>query len=452
MEASGESVRHTNGIWTADEDSLPYLSAGEMKRPPIKLILSLVGYCNLRCFHCLGTSEEMVRASQDPTSAQPELIDFLVDHVIPGVRAIRLGGVGYTEQLMSRSFDYFMQRMQPHAPHLGYFELTTNLSVMTEARADLLAQSLTDLQVSIEGVGDNFTKIRGMPWHRLVKNFQVIREAKRRYPKSRMKITLLVCAMSDMLDDLLRFDVFQDLGVENIIIRELYSRAEHHEKHVLHRAPEKTRAFIREFRKRAEERGIEHHFLIAPLATTSIAQQPLAEATAIRRPSSRPELGRCTLPFEVLTVVHTGRFGVCCYITDLAGPPASLSTLNIMDVWNSPRFVALRRAVNSSSPPPTCLTCEVKVGHLSEEEKASMMIQVENDKLGAEVEAPKRLEAALREAVARAEQAETRTAELVHALDERDRTIDAMTRTRVWRMAGRWWALKRAVSEFFRRR
>jgi molybdenum cofactor biosynthesis enzyme MoaA len=112
----GRLVRHTNGIWTADDDSLQYLAADKIDRPPIKLILSLVGRCNLRCFHCLGTSEELVRTSQDPASASPELVDFIVDQIVPEVRAIRLGGVAFTGELISRTFTCFMERMQPHAP------------------------------------------------------------------------------------------------------------------------------------------------------------------------------------------------------------------------------------------------------------------------------------------------------------------------------------------------
>jgi hypothetical protein len=320
---------------------------------------------------------DLVKASQDNASASRELVDFVVDRVMPEVRAIRLGGVGLTEQLTSRTFDYFMQRVQPHAPHLGSFELVTNLSVMTEQRADLLAVSLTDVHVSIEGIEDNFTRLRGMPWSRLVKHFGMLRAAKRRNPGTRMKITLLACAMSDTLDDLLRFDVFASLGVECVILRELQPLVAHHEPHVLYRDPERTRAFVREFRRGAEAAGIETLITIAERYDPPAP--PAAAPATTGTGGGLPVLRSCTLPFEVLTVVHTGQFGVCCYITDLAGPPANLSTLSVMDVWNSPKFLALRRSVNSSSPPPACLSCEVKVGHLGEEDKARVRMSVTID-------------------------------------------------------------------------
>src|SRR5262245_48251988 len=128
MNAPGQ-VQHTNGIWTVDDDSVGLLTSDTLDRPPIKLIVSLAGSCNLRCFHCLGTSEEMVKATQDPASAAPELVDFIVDRIVPDVRAIRVGGVAYTEELTSRTFNRFMERMVPHAHGLGAFELITSLSM-----------------------------------------------------------------------------------------------------------------------------------------------------------------------------------------------------------------------------------------------------------------------------------------------------------------------------------
>ncbi len=418
-------ARSTNGIWIADEDSLPHLSTPEVSRPPIKLLLSLVGRCNLRCFHCLGTSDELVKASQDPRSASRELVDFVVDRVMPDVRAIRLGGIGLTEQLTSRSFDYFMERITPLATRLGSFELITNLSLMTADRADLLAASLTDVQVSLEGIGDNFTRLRGFPWSRLVKHLQMLREARLRNPVSRIKITLLMCAMSDMLDDLLRFDVFTELGVDSVILRELNPLAEHHEPHVLSREPERARAFVREFRRRADEAKIEATITIADRYDSAPpATQGLAIVGQPDRPR-RPEPRSCTLPFEVLSVIHTGQFGVCCYITDLAAPPGRLSDLSIMEVWNSPRFVALRRAVNSPAPPPTCLACEVKVGHLSEPDRAELRVRSEVGAIKAERDALRAEVAAQRHQLQAIEADRAARLDVIHAQGRRLGEVEA---------------------------
>lgn len=42
--------------------------------------------------------------------------------------------------------------------------------------------------------------------------------------------------------------------------------------------------------------------------------------------------------------------------------------------------------------------------------------------------------------------AETRAADLARALEDRDRAIDAMTRTRTWRIGRAWWRLREAIT------
>jgi glycosyltransferase involved in cell wall biosynthesis len=61
------------------------------------------------------------------------------------------------------------------------------------------------------------------------------------------------------------------------------------------------------------------------------------------------------------------------------------------------------------------------------------------------------LEARLREAEARAESAVTRVEELGRTLDGRDRLIDAMLQTRVWRTAQKWWSVKHVAGQLLRR-
>jgi hypothetical protein len=407
----------------------------------------------------------MVKATQDPASASPELVDFIVDRIVPNVRAVRLGGVAYTEELTSRTFNQFMDRMVPLAGRLGTFELITSLSMMSTRRANLLARCLTEVQISLEAIGDNFTRLRGFPWSTLVNNVGMLVAARSANPESRMKITLVLCAMSDMLEDLLRLDVFKSLGADRLILRELTPRSEKHLPHVLYNDPEKARAFVREFSRRAREAQIETAINIAtrydpPEPHDGLGNEGSPGGQADE--GSAPSPATCAMPFETLTVVHTGQFGVCDFITDLAAPLANLSAANIMDVWNAPRFRALRAAVNSSSPPPMCLSCEIKVGDLNEAErevcrarsKRERTIPAASDDWSTSMGGryinlnwlshsnSDRRESTLR---ARAEEAEARAQELARLLVERDQTIAAMTRTRAWRLAARWGGVKRAV-------
>jgi hypothetical protein len=60
-------------------------------------------------------------------------------------------------------------------------------------------------------------------------------------------------------------------------------------------------------------------------------------------------------------------------------------------------------------------------------------------------------ETRLREAEARAQSALAQVEELGRTLDDRDRLIDAMARTRVWRTAQKWWSVKHVASQFLKR-
>ena len=64
---------------------------------------------------------------------------------------------------------------------------------------------------------------------------------------------------------------------------------------------------------------------------------------------------------------------------------------------------------------------------------------------------PEHRREALGAAATRADQARARTEELLRALDERDKMIAAMVRTRVWRAAQRWWSVKHAAGRLLKK-
>src|SRR5687767_5759296 len=119
----------SRGIWTADDDTAGLLGRPVMARPPIKLMLSLIESCNLRCFHCLGASTARPDLLSGRTASR-ELVDFIVERILPEIRSLRLGGLGNTEQLLAPELEYFLERVAARPP-VDSFDLTTNLSVMT---------------------------------------------------------------------------------------------------------------------------------------------------------------------------------------------------------------------------------------------------------------------------------------------------------------------------------
>jgi hypothetical protein len=75
----------TRGFWYADADTDLQDFSGRV--PPKKLMFSLNGKCNLRCDHCARGVYDLL-AQQSPV----QLIDYVMEHLLPHVRCVRLGG------------------------------------------------------------------------------------------------------------------------------------------------------------------------------------------------------------------------------------------------------------------------------------------------------------------------------------------------------------------------
>ena len=334
LSSNGSALIPTNGLWTPDPDFDGIRDQSKLDRKPIKLMLSLIDRCNLRCTHCLGASNAS-KPSAPSAPAKPasrELLEFIIQEVLPTVRAVRLGGLGANEQLLAPSFDEFTERAAKHS--LQEFVLTTNLSVLNPTRAELIARSYSEIEISMEGVGKNFEAVRGMRWERLVKNLEILKEAKRQVPSNRLKTTFLVCLMPQNFDDLLQLDLFRELGIERMVLRPLMPTAPEHFSQTLGRHPKETARFIDSFRRKAESSGMEHDICFGGS-------------------------GICSMPFETITIRSDGTTGVCCRLSSLLGP-RPVGELKIMEIWNSPAFVDLRKTVNSSKPWLECKGCPVK--------------------------------------------------------------------------------------------
>ncbi len=295
--------------------------------------------------------------------ASREQIDFVVDRILPEIRFLRLGGLGNTEQLIAPGFDYFLSRVR--GTRLPEFQLTTNLSVMNPSRARILAASLTELEASLEGVETNYTASRGLPWERFRANFEMLRRAKAETPQSRMTLTLLICAIPRHFPDLLRFDLFREMGVERIILREMDPSSPELALDCLGTVPSREVAqFIERFQVLAKAASIEYSIPFQPRFVPQT--DPLAKLWGHVRDRIFPDgrLRDCHLPFETLSITADGSYGTCCIIRELGDLKETLRTGKVDTAWNSPAFRGLRKEVNAREPLPSCARCEMKTRNL----------------------------------------------------------------------------------------
>jgi len=237
----------TRGLWNADADTDLQDFSGRV--PPKKLMSSLNGKCNLRCDHCARGVYDLL-AQQSPV----QLIDYVMEHVLPHVRCVRLGGTDQGEQLTSPHFNRFLRRV--HELGSIRLEVISNLTLMDEERAELIALACNEFVFSLEGIGAAFERVRHSPWNKVERHLEMLVAARRRLAGSKLKIFPLVTCFYDNLDDLLAILDLVDKGVDcvqyrlfNPVTREQTSQS------LVHHAAAANRVFD-QIRGAAARRGI----------------------------------------------------------------------------------------------------------------------------------------------------------------------------------------------------
>lgn len=337
----------TRGLWFPDEDTNLEDFSGAV--PPKKLMFSLTGKCNLRCGHCARGVLD-VAANETPI----ELVDHVIREILPGVRAVRLGGTDLGEQLTSRNFNRFLQAVIDTPPK--HLEIVSNLTVLDATRADLIARACTELGVSLEGVGAAFERVRHFPWARIESHLKMLEDARGRHPESPLTVFALVTCFYDNLHDLEAILDLEAVGVRRFDFRLYRATIPSQSSQMLeHHRGEANEVFSR-LRRVAAERGLQAYtpplFDIAPLVPSP--------ASAPERPASRNGGGRwvCHFPFETVSLYSDGRVSPCCeelYLgqVDPAAP-------DLVGIFRSEPWRNLRQELATGQITGRCIDCELR--------------------------------------------------------------------------------------------
>ena len=390
-----ERTSRTRGPWSADDDTDLRDFSGRV--PPKKLMFSLTGKCNLRCDHCPRGVYD-VRAQQTPVS----VIDYVMDHVLPHVRCVRLGGTDFGEQLTSPHFNRFLRRV--HDLGSIHLEVVSNLTVMDRERAELLALVCNDLSFSIEGVGPAYERVRHFPWSKIERNLDLVVAARSRVQGSRLTIAPLVTCFYDNLHDLLPILDLASRGVDHIGYRLFapVTREQATQSLACHAA--EANEVFEDIRREAARRGIRVWLppslpatervpvRTKPLGTTTfrhkspIYQRPLhrfvsayhaarhSVGQTIRRgfalvprrarthepvtTTLPPAPWTCPFPFETVSITSDGEIGTCC-------EPIRLGTLDLQNpnlerLWTGGDWYKLRQSMAVGRWEGLCAGCDFR--------------------------------------------------------------------------------------------
>jgi radical SAM superfamily enzyme YgiQ (UPF0313 family)/sulfatase maturation enzyme AslB (radical SAM superfamily) len=274
------------------------------------------------------------------------------------------GGEIFMRKDIMEVLDLFRQK----GYRCGY--LTTNGTILDEARADALADLavsgfLTHVTVSIDGPGDLHDRARGVKgtFERTAAGLRRLQDAaNRKHAPLRVSINTTVTHESlDALDQVV--EVAGQLGVDAIGLNHLMFATQEEVDQTVRLtgaassaaiatfvtadpgiAPDEVRAKVSSLEEKCRQRNI--RFDYRPKVKPAILDAYYTPGT--------PLAGRCLYPFLHARVGFSGKVFFCPFIRIEVG---DLTESTLEEVWNSPRYVDLRRRLLERQLFPVCRRC-----------------------------------------------------------------------------------------------
>ncbi|HNV02447.1 MAG TPA: radical SAM protein [Vicinamibacterales bacterium] len=336
--------------------------SGRANRFPAGIVYEATMRCNLRCEFCYVGDLLNIEGEW-----RQELPLEAIRRAFParsGLQVNLTGGEIFMRKDIMEVLDLFARKRYV----CGY--LTTNGTIIDDARADALAELarrgfLRHISVSVDGPGALHDAARGVrgTFERTAAGLRRLQAAAaRRSAPLRLSINTTVAA--ETLGSLhLMADVAREFGVDAIGLNHLMfatpEEAEQTAKIVgapdgsaiaTFVTPDPSLASadvarqVQRLQGLCREKGL--FFDFRPKVWPSIVQHYYTPGA--------PLLGRCLYPFLHARVGFSGKVYFCPFIRIEVG---DLSTSTIEDVWNSPRYVELRRLLLERKLFPVCRRC-----------------------------------------------------------------------------------------------
>ncbi|RPJ84349.1 MAG: radical SAM protein [Acidobacteria bacterium] len=335
---------------------------GRAGRLPLGVVYETTMRCNLRCEFCYVG--ELLNIEGEWRS---ELTLEALERAFPaagGLQVSLTGGEVFVRKDILDVLDLFRRK----GYSCGY--LTTNGTVIDERRAEALAELarsgfLRHVTVSIDGPGETHDRARGVAgtFARAAAGLRRMQQAARAKGAA-LNVSINTTVTRETLDALDRMvDVAEELGVDAIGVNHLmYATPDEVEKTARLACDGNlsaistfvtadagvTPALVREklavLDRRCRERGI--RFDVRPKVRPALMDAYYTPGT--------PLGGRCFYPFLHARVGFSGKVFFCPFIRVEVG---DLTVSTLEEVWNSPRYVDLRRRLLERGLFPVCRRC-----------------------------------------------------------------------------------------------
>ncbi len=336
--------------------------SGRADRLPAGIVYESTMRCNLHCEFCYVGDLLNIEGQWRDELSMETLQRAFPEH--DGLQVSLTGGEIFMRKDIMEVLDLFARKRYV----CGY--LTTNGTIIDDARAEALAQLasrgfLKHISVSIDGPGELHDVARGVKgtFERTAAGLRRLQDAARRTGAPlRVSINTTVAAESlETLDQMA--DVAEELGVDAIGLNHLMFATPEEADQTAKIIGEADTSVIATFitpgpgvdaaivRRKVEalaekcrQKGLRFDF--RPKVWPTIVEQYYT--------AGAPLLGRCLYPFLHARVGFSGKMYFCPFIRVEVG---DLTTSTLEEIWNSPRYVELRKLLLERRLFPVCRRC-----------------------------------------------------------------------------------------------
>jgi len=321
-----------------------------MRTTPRTLFLEITGRCPIECLMCARRYRNWTYGD-----LSAEIFDRLAG-IFPRVSVVVLGGFG--EPLVAPNFDHYFDRLMALKASVA---LQTSGFRLTEQRAaHLVAGGLRHLHISIDSPEEEtYNSIRPrITFSEVTARIRQIVRLKREADSPFPAVHVVFVAMRRNIEQLpAMVDLVADMGADNLTVQYMVAHSEDLRQESLFYHQDLANQMLKAAAARARQVGLNTelppHFGEGPRTTPQ----------------------RCTDPWKVAFVRWNGEVHPCCYAPSKV-VMGSLAEQSFWAIWNGEAYRALRRRVNTGTPPDYCRTCTAGRQRGLDDEAAHIVLAV----------------------------------------------------------------------------
>jgi MoaA/NifB/PqqE/SkfB family radical SAM enzyme len=344
---------------------------------PLAFWFAICGPCNLKCLHC--AFQVFGRTSDQQVSE--EVYSKVLSELMPTAYICHLGGSNYGEMTIAKNFHRFLRDAKKFSVRIN---LTTNGTTLLAEWFDDLLDTLAVIGFSMDGMNDEFEKLRGFRWHHFLRNVEKVCQG-RADRSQNFRIEWRYCAHAGsihQLPDMIR--LAQSVGVDRIQVMNFvpFVASQKYNSLFYHRSL--ANQYFTESRKVAAELNfdinIPPNFDGGDFSKSTLLQiegsgknQPdaLTQDNSLQPPSRSDSLAlvSCYRPWQTCVVNELGDVRPSDVYWRSMG---NLRANSFASIWNGWRYRRLRATVNTK-PDRICHSCRLaQFDH--EENRAAMQL------------------------------------------------------------------------------